>query len=99
VRQNVLAEAVGIEGASLVRLLDELVASGLVTRTPDPADRRANSIALTDEGRRTVREVNDDLEVLRAQVFAGLAPADLDAAMRIFAAIKSAAADLTPDRE
>ena len=32
VRQNALADAIGIEGASLVRLIDELQASGLVTR-------------------------------------------------------------------
>ena len=50
VRQNTLADAVGIEGASLVRLLDELQASGLITREPDPADRRANAVNLTDAG-------------------------------------------------
>jgi len=35
VRQTALADAVGIEGASLVRLLDELQGSGLITREPD----------------------------------------------------------------
>ncbi|RYG94904.1 MAG: MarR family transcriptional regulator, partial [Alphaproteobacteria bacterium] len=48
VRQNTLADAIGIEGASLVRLIDELQASGLVTREPDPSDRRANVVSLTD---------------------------------------------------
>jgi MarR family transcriptional regulator for hemolysin len=99
VRQNALAEAVGIEGASLVRLLDELVASGFVTRSPDPSDRRANTVSLTPAGRRTVGEVIADLEALRAEVFAGLRPGDTAAAQRIFAAIKSAAPGVTPDRE
>jgi MarR family transcriptional regulator for hemolysin len=99
VRQNALAEAVGIEGASLVRLLDELATSGLVTRTPDPADRRANLVSLTEDGRRTVAEVIADLEALRAEIFAGLHTGDTDAARRIFAAIKSAAAGVTPDKE
>jgi MarR family transcriptional regulator for hemolysin len=99
VRQNALADAVGIEGASLVRLIDELQASGLVTRLPDPADRRANVVSLTPRGRDLVKEVNDDLVALRARVFADLPDKDLEAALRVFAAIQSAArsdGDLPP---
>lgn len=92
IRQNALAEAVGIEGASLVRLIDELENSGLVNRQPDPTDRRANSISLTPRGKETVLEVNADVQALRRQVFAGLTGADLEATMRVFAAIKAAAA-------
>lgn len=92
IRQNALAEAVGIEGASLVRLIDELEGSGLVNRQPDPTDRRANSISLTPRGKETVLEVNADVQALRRQVFSSLAGADLEATMRVFAAIKAAAA-------
>src|SRR4051812_18273950 len=42
VRQNVLAEYCGMEGASLVRILDELQAAGLVVRVPDATDRRGH---------------------------------------------------------
>jgi MarR family transcriptional regulator, transcriptional regulator for hemolysin len=91
VRQNALAEAIGIEGASLVRLLDELQASGLITRVPDPADRRANAVNLTDKGRSTVAEVNDALNALRLEVFDKLPRKDAEAALRVFAAIQAAA--------
>lgn len=91
VRQNALADAVGIEGASLVRLIDELQASGLVTRAPDPSDRRANVVSLTARGREVVAEVTDDLMLLRLQVFADLPTADFEATLRVFAAIKAAA--------
>jgi len=91
VRQNVLADAIGIEGASLVRLVDELQASGLITRAPDPNDRRANAINLTAKGREVVKEVNDALAALRLEVFAGLTAADVQAAFKVFAAIKNAA--------
>ncbi|WP_374625177.1 MarR family winged helix-turn-helix transcriptional regulator [Devosia sp.] len=90
VRQNALADAVGIEGASLVRLIDELEASGLVRREPDPSDRRANVVSYTDEGRRVVGAVNEALMAVRREVFAGLPDADLDAALRVFAAIRAA---------
>jgi MarR family transcriptional regulator, transcriptional regulator for hemolysin len=96
VRQNVLAEAIGIEGASLVRLIDELQASGLITRAPDPSDRRANAINLTPRGREVVKEVNDALVALRIEVFAGVSEADLQSAFKIFAAIKSAAGRDSP---
>jgi MarR family transcriptional regulator, transcriptional regulator for hemolysin len=91
VRQNVLADAIGIEGASLVRLVDELQASGLATRTPDPSDRRANAISLTPRGREVVKEVNEALAALRVDVFAELSEADVRAAFKVFAAIKTAA--------
>lgn len=90
VRQNALAEAVGIEGASLVRLIDELEASGLVTRRPDPNDRRANSVSLTPRGREVVTEVNDDIQRLRLDIFRDLDLADIHAAARVLDAIKLA---------
>lgn len=90
-RQNTLAEAVGIEGASLVRLIDELQASGLVTRDADPSDRRANVVTLTEKGRRVVTAVNADLMDLRREVFANLTGTELEATRKVFAAIKAAA--------
>jgi len=90
VRQNTLAEAIGIEGASLVRLIDELQSSGLVTREPDPSDRRANVVSLTPRGREVVTEVNEDIQSLRQQIFANVPAADIEATGRVFAAIKEA---------
>lgn len=91
VRQNALAEAIGIKGASLVRLIDELQASGLVTREPDPNDRRANSISLTPRGREVVAEVNADIQSLRLQIFKGIPEDDIRATMRVLAAVKAPA--------
>ncbi len=91
VRQNALADAVGIEGASLVRLLDELQSLGLITREPDPSDRRANAVSLTDKGRTTVEEVNETLTRLRLEIFAKTSRKDVEAALRVFGAIESAA--------
>lgn len=46
VRQVALAELTGIEGPSLVRLLDQLCAANLVRRDEDPDDRqRENHLA------------------------------------------------------
>ena len=81
-RQRALAEIMGIEGPSLVRLLDQLCAAGLVERRPDPADGRAKTLHITAEGRQMATVIAAVLDQLRDQVFAGVSDADLDATLR-----------------
>jgi len=83
VRQVTLASYVGIEGPSLVRLLDQLVASGLVERRDDPADRRANTIWLTEEGKHLREEIEMQLVALRERVLAGISSEDLQTTLRV----------------
>jgi DNA-binding MarR family transcriptional regulator len=66
--QLALAQAISYDKTRLIGLLDELEADGLITRTPDPADRRARIISLTAAGtrrhaaaRRAIREMEDDV--------------------------------------
>ncbi|MGW5958997.1 MarR family winged helix-turn-helix transcriptional regulator [Methylorubrum thiocyanatum] len=87
-RQNALAEAVGIEGPSLVRLLDQLEAAGLVARKEDPTDRRAKVLSLTDTGRSVVARIEADLDRLRKAVFSKVSASDLEASLRVFQAIQ-----------
>jgi MarR family transcriptional regulator for hemolysin len=90
VRQNVLAERIGIESPSLVRVLDDLAAAGLIRRDPDPSDRRANLLFLTERGREVVTRMEIEIRALRARVLGELGEADIRAAERVFAAIKIA---------
>jgi MarR family transcriptional regulator for hemolysin len=96
VRQTALADAIGIEGASLVRLLDELQASGLIAREPDPNDRRANAVNLTERGRTVVGEVSADLTALRLEVFRTITAKEVQTAIKVFKVIEAAAGDLSP---
>lgn len=48
VRQNVLAERMGVEAMTLSGYLDRLEARALVRRLNDPRDRRAKLVELTD---------------------------------------------------
>ena len=89
-RQGALAEAMGIEGPSLVRLLDQLGNAGLVERHPDPSDGRAKTLHVTDEGRALACEVEDVLHILRDELFADVCEADLVATLRVFAALDAA---------
>ncbi len=83
VRQVTLAEHVGIEGPSLVRLLDQLCTAGLVRRDEDPSDRRAKTIVLTEAGRAVTAMMEEDLCVLRARVLKGITRADLETTLRV----------------
>ncbi|PWT86383.1 MAG: transcriptional regulator [Proteobacteria bacterium] len=66
VRQGVLADELGIEGPSLVRLIDLLEVEGFVERREDPTDRRAKTLHLTASGEAKVEEINHVLRRVRA---------------------------------
>jgi DNA-binding MarR family transcriptional regulator len=54
--QQQAADRLGIDRSTMVLHLDALAEQGLVTRRPDPHDRRRNVVMLTDTGRDTVKE-------------------------------------------
>ncbi len=89
VRQNQLAEELGMEGPSLVRLLDRLVADGLVERREDPADRRAKTVHLTPAGAVHSRKAARVLDAFRATLLDGVALEDIEAALRVFDAMQA----------
>ena len=87
-RQTTLADAIGIEGPSLVRLLDQLEKADLVARREDPTDRRAKVLTLTPAGQAIVARIEADLDRLRDAAFAKVSAADLEAALRVFQALQ-----------
>ncbi len=86
VRQVVLASHVGIEGPSLVRLLDQLESLGLVVRKDDPTDRRAKGLWLTTEGVALAARMERILDDLRSKILRDVDEADLEAAVRVLQA-------------
>ena len=60
-RQLTLAQELGIDRTVMTYLLDDLEAAGLVERQPDPGDRRARLIAVTDSGEATIDRVKSFL--------------------------------------
>jgi DNA-binding MarR family transcriptional regulator len=54
--QRDLAEYLRLDPSQVVALVDDLQAKGLVTREPDPTDRRANVVVATPEGVRLFRD-------------------------------------------
>ncbi len=56
VPQQQLVQSVCIDRSSMVSLIDELEGSGLVERQPDPEDRRAHRVHLTEAGSKAHRQ-------------------------------------------
>ena len=59
--QLALAQHLGVNRTVMTYLLDDLERAGLVERRPDPTDRRARRVAITDSGRALLHEVKDRL--------------------------------------
>jgi MarR family transcriptional regulator for hemolysin len=81
--QRALAESIGIEGPSLVRLLDNLEESGMVERRASPTDRRCKLLFLTDQARAMVTEIRSTTADVRAELLAGLSEEQLLAASQV----------------
>lgn len=88
VRQNVLAQYLGIEGPSLVPIIDQLEERSLVSRQNDPGDRRAKNLWLTKEGRVLSSQIETELDVVRLKTLKGLDRSDIEAALRVLAAFE-----------
>jgi len=83
VRPGTVADALGVEPPSLVRVIDQLVASGLVERHDDPGDRRAKTLHLSAAGQACATQLERALIPFRRQLFKDIDPADLAACERV----------------
>jgi MarR family transcriptional regulator for hemolysin len=97
VRQGVLAEEMGIEGPSLVRLIDLLQAEGLVERREDPTDRRAKTLHLTALGETRADEINRILRRVRAHLLKDFSGDDLAVTFEVLQRIEQRASRLLED--
>jgi MarR family transcriptional regulator for hemolysin len=91
IRQGELANRLDIEGPTLVRMLDQLGAMGLVDRRTDPADQRAKTLHLTAAGEALAERVEPVLYSTRALLLAEVSDDDLEVCLRVFDALRAAA--------
>lgn len=76
-RQKDLAESLSLDGSSVVRLLDNLQAKGLIERR-EGADRRAKAIHLTGLGETTVERVEGITRQVRERALASVSEEDIE---------------------
>ena len=74
--QRDLADFLRLDPSQVVALVDDLQARGLVTREPDPNDRRANVVVATADGRELCARARLAAEQAEERVYAGLTAAE-----------------------
>lgn len=81
-----LARIEEVRRPTATRLVAILEGRGLVERAPDPCDRRSYRVAVTDQGRKLLRESRTRRDAYLARRLAALDPADraaLDGALAL----------------
>jgi MarR family transcriptional regulator for hemolysin len=82
-RQKDLAASMSLDGSSVVRLLDNLEAAGLIQRKEGKDDRRAKIILLTPRGRAIADKVETVARRIRSDALAGLSDKDIETTVRV----------------
>jgi DNA-binding MarR family transcriptional regulator len=83
VRSSELAQLLHIAPRSVTEVVDALETKGLARRSPDPSDRRATLVALTDRGNELSEEVRRARGVESEKLFDRLSATDRDHLTRI----------------
>ena len=85
-RQLDIAIRMGLEPMTVSAFLDRLQARGLIERQPDPLDRRAKRILLSDAAEEMIRAISVEISAVQVEATQGL---DREAQDSISRALKS----------
>lgn len=73
-RLTELADTASVTLSTMAEVVDDLEALGYVARRPDPTDRRAKLIYLTEEGRSAIRPARTAIESIERDFAALIGP-------------------------
>jgi len=76
INQAGLADLLEIKPMTLVRQIDRMEEDGWIERRPDPGDRRAHRLVLTEKARPILARILDLSTEIRNEAFAGLSKAE-----------------------
>ncbi len=93
---SALADRLAADKGFLSRGISELEDLGLVTRTPDPADRRSRLIAVTDEGHARLAEARAPHE---SRLYDAMADWSIDDIQHLSTLLHALAVGETPTRD
>src|SRR6266581_7578026 len=89
INQATLAQLLDLEPITIARLLDRLQLAGLVERRPDPKDRRAHLLYLSEAAYPLLDRIFALAAEVRAAALAGIAEADRARLLEMLIAMKS----------
>ncbi|WP_430782793.1 MarR family winged helix-turn-helix transcriptional regulator [Actinoplanes sp. G11-F43] len=80
--QASLATAIGADKTRLIPVLDDLQRRGLISREPDPTDRRVRLLSLTESGQRIHGTIHTEIRAAENALLSDLPQADREAFVR-----------------
>jgi DNA-binding MarR family transcriptional regulator len=94
--QGFYAEQLEVEPITLCRMVDRLEEASMVERRPDPADRRARQLHLTEKSRKIVEKLQQRVDSLVDDMLDGLTAAERSEFIRL---LNHVGANLSERRE
>jgi DNA-binding MarR family transcriptional regulator len=94
---NRLAELLGVNNSTAVRMIDRLLVAGLVTRQDNPANRREIELDLSPAGRQIVVDVTNRRRAEIALIVARMPVDQRDALVQALHEFADAAGEPAPD--
>jgi MarR family transcriptional regulator, transcriptional regulator for hemolysin len=86
--QSELADRLGVEGATMVAMVDRLVKAGFVIREPSTTDRRVKRVVLTQAGNLLYDKVLAEAAGFRKELLANMDPKKLLVATEILESLQ-----------
>ena len=91
--QSALAQAIGADKTRIIPTLDELQQHGYIERMPDPDDRRARLLAITESGRRIKDAVQVDIQRGEEHWLGQLSANEREVFLRVLSQLSARGAD------
>lgn len=88
--QAALARVIGADKTRIIPVLDDLHDHGLISREPDPADRRVRLLSLTPAGRSVLAKVQRRIRHEEERLLNGFSVADRSAFLHVLQALQEA---------
>ncbi|HWD56712.1 MAG TPA: MarR family transcriptional regulator [Stellaceae bacterium] len=98
INQAGLADLLEIRPMTLVRQIDRMQEAGWIERRPDPTDRRARRLFLTDKARPVLGRIWDVATETQDQVLAALTPDQAEQLIELLRRVHGAMSDRAPAR-
>lgn len=88
--QSELAQILGVEGATIVSMVDRLVKLDLVKRVPTSVDRRKKLVVVTDAGKVLYEKVRMEADAIGKEILEDVNEQDMQVAMQVLTKIYAA---------
>ena len=96
INQATLSDLLDVQPITVARLIDKLVETNLVIRRPDPNDRRAQRLYLTEQAQGVLEQIWEVADETYAVVLKGFSDAERDTLIELLARIRTNTGTLQP---